>query len=301
MRAFALALRPLSMAQVRVCGEALGRTVCRVAWSRRLTALENVGRAFPSMPASERERIVQGMFAHFGRMLLELVRFGSLTPAEMLALSEVEGGEHVRQAYERGQGLVFVGGHIGYWEMQGITHALSWKPIAIMARPADNPWLHAMLEEIRTRTGNSVIYRQGSIRKVLRALNDNRGVAILIDQHLHTPEAIHVNFFGRPAATTSVVGSLVLRTGAMVVPVFGLPLPGGRYRFVYERPVDPPADGSPEAIHDFTQRCTDVIETYIRRYPDLWMWMHRRWRVLPEDGAGPGDAAAVLLDPEPHG
>jgi len=102
---------------------------------------------------------------------------------------------------------------------------------------------------------------------------------------------VYVTFFGRPAATTSIVGSLVFRTGAAVVPVFGLPLPGGRYRFIYAPPVAPPRDGSPESILDFTQRCTDVIETYVRKYPELWLWMHRRWRPMPAPAAA--DAAAV--------
>jgi KDO2-lipid IV(A) lauroyltransferase len=276
-------LRPCSMETVRRLGEALGRLAFRMAGPRRRIALDNIARAFPEMPAADRERIACGMFEHFGRMLLELVRFGSLTNEQMLGLSDVEGEQYVLQGYAAGKGLIFVGGHFGYWEMQGITHALLWKEVSLMARPLDNPRLHDMLERIRTRTGNAVIYRQGSIRKVLRALGANRGVAILIDQHLHTQEAIQVQFFGRPAATTSVVASLVLRTGALVVPVFGLPLPGGRYRFVYERPVDPPVDDSPAAIHDFTQRCTDVIERYIRNRPDLWLWMHRRWR----EGSGP--------------
>jgi KDO2-lipid IV(A) lauroyltransferase len=283
----------------------LGRVAYRVASSRRRVALENLRHAFPAMAAGERERIARGVFAHAGRVLLELVRFGSLSNAEMLALSEVEGEEHVRRAYDRGKGVVFVGEHLGYWEMQGITHALFWKPFSVMARPADNPGLHAMLEGIRTRTGNRVIYRQGSVRKVLRALGDNGGVAILTDQHLHTPDAVHVRFFGRPAATTSLVGLLAVRTGAAVVPAFGLPLPGGRYRFVYEPPVDPPADGSPDAIRDFTQRCTDIVETHIRRHPDLWMWMHRRWRARPATGTpAPGDAdppAVPAPGPGAHG
>jgi KDO2-lipid IV(A) lauroyltransferase len=229
-------------------------------------------------------------------MLLELIRFRTLGRQEMLALTEIEGEEHVRRAYEQGRGMIFVGGHIGYWEQQGIEHALSWKPISLMVRPLDNPGLHAVLEHIRTRTGNSVIYRQGSVRKVLRALAENRGVAILIDQHLHTSEAVYVDFFGRPAATTSIVGSLVHRTGAAAVPVFGLPLPGGRYRFVYGAPVPPPPDDSPESIHDFTQRCKNVIEEYVRRHPDLWLWMHRRWREVPANVASkstgtPGEPA----------
>jgi KDO2-lipid IV(A) lauroyltransferase len=113
---------------------------------------------------------------------------------------------------------------------------------------------------------------------VLRELAANHGVALLIDQHLHTPDAVHVDFFERPAATTSALAALALRTGAPVIPVFALPLPRGRYRLVYEHPVDPPRTESPDAIRDFTQRCTDVLEMYVRRHPELWLWMHRRWR-----------------------
>jgi len=285
-------IQPQPMARVRAWGEALGRLAYRAAGTRRKVALDNLAHAFPDMPLAERDRIVRGMFEHFGRMLLELIRFRTLTRDEMLALTEIEGEDHVRRAYEQGHGMIFVGGHIGYWEQQGIEHAVSWKPISLMVRPLDNPGLHDLLEHIRTRTGNSVIYRQGSVRKVLRALGENRGVAILIDQHLHATEAVYVNFFGRPAATTSIVGSLVRRTGAAAVPVFGLPLPGGRYRFVYGAPVAPPVDDTPQAIQDFTQRCTDVIEAYVRRYPDLWLWMHRRWRPLPDVAASEGSTRA---------
>jgi KDO2-lipid IV(A) lauroyltransferase len=106
-------------------------------------------------------------------------------------------------------------------------------------------------------------------------------VAVLIDQHMHSPDAIWVDFFQRPAATTSTVAALAIRTGAPVVPVFALPLPGGRYRMIYEHPVEPPRGDGPEAIHEFTQRCTDVLEMYVRRHPELWLWMHRRWRDAP--------------------
>jgi KDO2-lipid IV(A) lauroyltransferase len=273
------------MHRVRSWGEALGRLVYRVAGSRRRIALDNLARAYPNMPMAERERIARGVFEHFARMLLELIRFGKLSGSEMLALSEIEGGERVRQAYEAGTGLILIGAHFGYWEMQGLTNPLCWRPISVMARPIDNPRLHDMLERIRACTGNAVIYRQGSIRKVLRTLSANSGVAILIDQHLHGQEIVHVDFFGRPAATTSIVASLALRTGATVIPAFGLPLPGGRYRFIYEQPVEPPKDGRPESIHDFTQRCTSVIERYVRQYPELWLWMHRRWRD-EEKGSG---------------
>ena len=95
----------------------------------------------------------------------------------------------------------------------------------MLARPLDNPGLHDLLESLRQRTGNSVIYREGAVRKVLRMLMEGHGVALLIDQHMHSPDAIWVRFFQRPAATTSTLAALALRTGAPVVPVFALPLP----------------------------------------------------------------------------
>jgi KDO2-lipid IV(A) lauroyltransferase len=94
-------------------------------------------------------------------------------------------------------------------------------------------------------------------------------------------DAIYVDFFDRPAATTSAVAAMALRTGAPVVPVFALPIGGGRIRVIYEHAVAPPPADAENAIRDFTQRCTDVLEMYVRRHPDLWLWMHRRWREDP--------------------
>ena len=174
------------------------------------------------------------MFAHFGRLLLELMKFGTLSESQMREHMDVEGGERVQQAYQQGRGVLYFTGHFGYWEMQAIAHPLHLRPMSVLARPLDNPYLHEMLERIRTCTGNGVIYRQGAIRKVMRELAANRGVAFLIDQHLHSADAVYVDFFDRPAATTSALAALALRTGAPVIPVFALPLPGGRYRFIYE-------------------------------------------------------------------
>jgi KDO2-lipid IV(A) lauroyltransferase len=128
---------------------------------------------------------------------------------------------------------------------------------------------------------------------MLRELSANRAVGMLIDQHLHGPDAIEVQFFGRPAATTSALAALALRTGAVVIPFFVLPLPDGRYRLIAEHPVPPPASDSPDAIREFTQRCTDVIEMYVRRYPELWLWVHRRWRDQQAPADTGGSVAAV--------
>ena len=295
VRAVAAVLRLLPMPLVRGCGTVLGSVAYLVDRFHRRIALDNLAHAFASRSDTERRTLARRMFMHFARLLLELIKFGGLTPEQMLRRCETDGEERVWQAYQQGRGVLFFTGHFGYWEMQAIAQPLRVRPVSVLARPLDNPYLHHLLERIRTSTGNGVIYRQGAIRKVLRELGANRGVALLIDQHLHTPDAVYVDFFRRPAATTSALAALALRTGAPVIPVFALPLPGGRYRFVYEHPVDPPRGDSPDAIREFTQRCTDVLEMYVRRHPELWLWMHRRWRErdpalapaeLPLDEAG---------------
>jgi KDO2-lipid IV(A) lauroyltransferase len=287
------------MPVVRACGGLLGRAVYVVDGFHRRIALGNLAHAFPTRSAAERRGIARAMFVHFGRLLLELIKFGTLSDATMLAHVESDGEERVHQAYQQGRGVLFFTGHFGYWEMQAIAQPLRVRPVSVLARPLDNPYLHQWLERIRTRTGNTVIYRQGAIRKVMRELAANRGVALLIDQHLHSADAVYVDFFDRPAATTSALAALALRTGAPVIPVFALPLPGGRYRFVYERPVPPPREESPDAVLEFTQRCTDVLEMYVRRDPALWLWMHRRWRdrdpQLAEESA-PSDDAVNAAD-----
>jgi KDO2-lipid IV(A) lauroyltransferase len=223
-------------------------------------------------------------------MLFELMKFSGLTREQMLSRVEWEGVPWVDDAYAAGRGVLFFTGHFGYWELQAIAHAAaSDRPIGVLARALDNPALHQLLERIRGCTGNVSIYRRGAIRRVLRALQSNQGVAILIDQHIQAPDAVTVNFFDRPASTTLALAMLARRTGAAVIPVFAMSTAPGRYRMVFEHPVDPPQDDSPEAILDFTQRCTDVLEMYVRRHPELWLWMHRRWR--NEDGidaTGPG-------------
>ena len=272
-------LRLLPLGAVRALGAVLGRFVYVVDGSHRRLGLANIALALPSKSIDERRAIVRRVFAHFGSVLFELIRVGTLSDEQILASIEIEGDERVRQAHAKGHGVLIFSGHFGYWEMMPFALAMRVQPIAVLARPLDNPSLHNLLDSIRTRSGNSVIHRQGAIRKVLPALAANRGVALLIDQHLHTPDAVYVDFFNRPAATTKALAALALRTGAPVIPAFVTPLPRGRYRVVFEHAVEPPSPDSPDAVREFTQRCTDVLEMHIRRQPDLWLWMHRRWRV----------------------
>jgi KDO2-lipid IV(A) lauroyltransferase len=268
----------LPHAVVRGLGAGLGYLFYTIDVPHRRVAATNLAHALPSRSERERRAIARAMFGHFGRLLFEILKFSALSHEQMLERVEFEGEDRARLAYAQGKGVLFFTGHFGFWEIHALVHGLQLQPIGVLARPLDNPYLHDMLERVRSRTGNSVIYRQGAVRRVLKTLNAGQGVAMLIDQHMHSPDAIWVDFFGRPAATTSTLAALALRTGAPVVPVFAVPVEGGRYRVIYEHAVPPPATEDANAIREFTQRCTDVLEMYVRRRPELWLWMHRRWR-----------------------
>jgi KDO2-lipid IV(A) lauroyltransferase len=263
---------------VRICGSLIGLAFYAVDGTHRRIAEQNLATAFPVRAAAERRAIARAAFTHFGRLVLELLKFSTLTPEEMASRVEFAGEDRARAAYAQGKGIMFITGHFGYWELQALVHAARIEPVTVLGRALDNPYLNRLLEQIRQRTGNTVIYRRSTIRRVLRTLQAGGGVAVLIDQHIMTRDAIYVDFFEHPAATTSAVASLALRTGAAVVPVFALPAGVGRYRMVYEPPVEPPGAGSADPVREFTQRCTDVLEMYVRGYPELWLWMHRRWR-----------------------
>ena len=281
----------------RALGTAIGLTFYALDGAHRRLAAQQLRAAFPVRSAAECRAIARATFAHFGRLLVAVLRFSTLSPDQIRARIEIQGEERVRDALASGRGVIVFSGHFGFWELQGLAHALVLPPMSVLARPLDNPQLHALLEDMRCRTGNRVIYRQGALRRVLRALAANECVAILIDQHIQSADAVHVEFFNRPAATTSALATLSLRTGAPLVPAFALPLPGGRYRLVYEHVVEPPPPGSPDPIRELTQRCTDVLEMYVRRHPHLWLWMHRRWREA-DTGAGgvPGMFPAAAAD-----
>jgi len=263
---------------VRGVGTLLGMAFYALDAPHRRIAQRNLATAFPSRPEGERRAIARAAFAHFGRLLFELLQFSTLSPRHMLERVEFEGEDRARLAYAQGKGVLFVTGHFGYWELHAMAHPLRLEPICVLARALDNPHLNQLLEDLRQGTGNTVLYRRGTIRRVMRTLQARHGVAVLIDQHILSRDAIYVDFFERPAATTSAVAALAIRTGAPVVPVFALPLGRGRYRFIYEHQIEPPRSDSPDAVREFTQRCTDVLEMYVRRHPELWLWMHRRWR-----------------------
>jgi KDO2-lipid IV(A) lauroyltransferase len=271
-------VRVLPDAASRAIGTVIGLAFYTFDPAHRRLAISQLRMAFPLRSEAECRAIARATFAHFGRLLVLLLKFSTLTAEQVRARVDFEGEERIRAALAAGHGAIVFSGHFGYWELQGLAHALVLPPMSVLARPLDNPYLHKLLEATRCATGNRVIYRQGALRRVLRALGANECVAILIDQHIQTADAVRVEFFNRTVSTTSALATLSLRTGAPLVPAFALPLADGRLRLVYEHPVELPVKGCRDPVRELTQRCTDVLEMYVRRHPHLWLWMHRRWR-----------------------
>jgi KDO2-lipid IV(A) lauroyltransferase len=270
---------------------ALGRTLGRLAGDldRRHVeiAARNLRAAFPDWDESRAWRTARAVYAHFGAVLLDILWLSSRPPEQIRGLIDVQGREHVERAMAAGRGAMLVSGHLGNWELHGVGHGLLFGPIHVVARPLDNPDLDRRLCDMRTMAGNTVIYKQRALPRILRALRDGRGIAVLIDQNVQPGDGIFVDFFGRKAATTTVAAALAVKTGCALVPSRTELRPDGRYRLTYEPAVEWTASGDRQAdIAALTQRLTTRIEEWVRDTPEQWLWMHRRWKTRP-----PGETA----------
>jgi KDO2-lipid IV(A) lauroyltransferase len=149
-------------------------------------------------------------------------------------------------------------------------------------RSLDNPGLDRRLCAARAVSGNEVVTKHKALGRVMRALREGRGAAIVVDQNVQEQDGIFVEFFGRPAATTTVAAALAVKTGCALVPARTVPLPDGRYRLVYDPPLRVCVTGDRAAdIARITQQIASHLEGWIREQPQLWLWLHRRWKTQP--------------------
>jgi KDO2-lipid IV(A) lauroyltransferase len=248
----------------------------------RLIAADNLRRAFPEWEDARVRATARGVYAHFGTVLLDLLWMEGRPVEELLRLADLEGVEHLQAARAAGRGVVAPSGHLGNWEIQAVASVPLVGNVAMIARPLDNPALDRRLVGLRTSTGNTVIYKQKALARVIRTIRDGGIVAILIDQNVQAKDGVFVRFFGRPACTTTVAAALALKTGCAIVPVRCLLQPSGRYRMVYGPPIEWAGTGRrDEDLAGLTQLLTSVIEGWVRETPEQWLWLHRRWKTTP--------------------
>lgn len=271
-------------------GRSLGLSLYHLVPRLRSMALANLERALGTTRSSEeRVAIARGSFAYLGRLLCDTPSFPKVRAGNLERFAVFEGLENVRNAYAKGKGVFLFSGHYGNWEMVALLQGYLGMPLAMVTRPLDNPRLEKILFGYRTLSGNEVIHKRGAAKEMLRAIRRGWGVAIVIDQNVRGEDGIFVDFFGTPASTTPALATLALKTEAPIVPVFGIPLPDGRYLVRYLPEVEFRRRGDRrQDIADLTQLCTRIIEDQIRRQPEFWVWMHRRWRTRPQAGSEGG-------------
>lgn len=265
-------------------GRRLARLYLGASASRRRILFDNLAAAYPEKGPAEIERIAKASAEWIGAAFVEFLEVSSLSEEEVRSRIRTVGEENLRRARERGKGVFLLSAHIGGWELGAIRAGMMGEPIAPVVRPLDNPLLERELARRRTRFGNRLIAKREAARDILRAMSKGETVAILVDQNVLAREAVFVPFFGRLAATTPALALLQLKTDAAVVPVFTWPEGGGRYRLEFETPIlAAEFEGLPrgEAVRRATARYMEVTEAAVRRAPEIWLWMHNRWRTRP--------------------
>lgn len=274
-------VRALPHPASRALGGALGGLAGRLDRRRRRTADENLVAAFPGLSAVERQRITRDCFRHFGASFCDALSSLRFAGPELLARLEFVGWENFARAAElgnlegRGKGTIVLGSHFGNWEVVPAAIALTVGPMSSVGRRADNPHFDRVIQRLRTRYGNLSLDKRGAVREMFRLLERGGRLGLLIDQRVRAEEGIDVPFFGRPASTSPIVARLSQRTGAAVVPVFGEELPGGRYR-VEALPPMLPQEGDDDVT--LSRRYLAILEERARQRPELWLWLHDRWK-----------------------
>jgi KDO2-lipid IV(A) lauroyltransferase len=263
---------------------AIAQIVYWLHFRLRQVGMRNLEMAFPEKSEKERVRILRGEFTSLGRQLAELCQFPRYTAENVDDVVIYDGLENYERAYARGKGVLFVTAHFGGWELSAFAHSLHGHRVNIVMRPMDNRYLDRLLQSYRTMHGNKVVPKDDFVRGLLAAMKAGETVGILMDTNMTPPQGVFVNFFGIPACTASGLARIALRTDAAVVPGFTIWDEAlGKYRLRFDPALELIRTGDLDGdILANTQMFTTVIEGYVRKYPEQWLWVHRRWKTRPE-------------------
>jgi Kdo2-lipid IVA lauroyltransferase/acyltransferase len=272
----------------RGAGAVVGRAVYGLLPRLRRTGLRNLELALPNVAPEERREILKGVYRGLGWQLAEFCRMERYTRANTEDWIRYEGLEHFLEAEVRGKGVLILTGHLGAWELSSFYHSLMGHPMGMVIRRLDNRYLDRFVNRIRCLHSNRVLHKDDFARGLITAMRQGETVGILMDTNMTPPAGEFVEFFGRLACTASGLARVALRTGAAVVPGFLLwEARERRYVLHFGERIEAETTGDAEGdIVALTQRCTSVIEAWVRRYPEQWLWIHRRWKTRPV-GEGP--------------
>jgi len=270
------ASRGLSRAHALNMGAAVGALAYRLGIRARV-ARENLARAFPEWSAEQREETLKRHYAELGRVALEYASLAELVRAPLgEVLIEVVGIEHLERA--RGRGAILLSGHFGNFEFEGARLG-QMNPVDFVVRPLSNPRVEEEVRRLRAGAGVGTI-DAGSVREVYRAIRAGRWVAMLADQDARR-QGIFVPFLGTPASTVLGPARIALATGAPIIMGFDFRQEDGRHVLEVQPPLEAPDPASPDAAETLTRRHVEVLEQMIRRRPEAWFWLHRRWKTRP--------------------
>ena len=287
--ALKLSALPLAIMPVRPaarCGRALGGLLYRLLGKWRQAGLETLTDMLPALRLDPNwtggdatpDRIVRELFGNIGIMLAEISRlyFGNYAP--LMDAVEIRGLEHYQAASARGHGIIFVTAHSGNWELMAATFGARHQPVAVVARAMPLDAINRLLEKIRYRHGNSVIYRENGVKGMLTVLKENGIVGILPDQVVKPPHGIPADFLGRPAWTSTMPVKLALKTGAAILPIFAHRAEERTVITIYPALELPTAGSEDDRIMAGTVLMNRAIGEHIVRYPAQWNWLYRRWK-----------------------
>jgi Kdo2-lipid IVA lauroyltransferase/acyltransferase len=276
-----------------------GKLIARAAYHlhRRLRRVghRNLDLAMPELTVDERRAIVKGVFINLGRLLGEFSQFPRITSDNIKELVEYDGFENYQRASERGRGVLMLTGHVGAWELCAFAQGVYGHPLSFLVRPLDNPLLDRMISDYRELSGNRTINKNKAVKPVLEVLKRGDDVGLLIDVNTLADQGVFCDFFGVPACSTTGLAVFALRADAAVVPgflIWDARARKHRLRFEPEIPLIRTGDFK-EEVKLNTARFTKVIEEYARRYPDQWLWVHKRWQTRPE-----GESDLYTIEPE---
>ena len=270
-------------------GKSLGRMLAKRFPKLQKTARRNLEIALPELSAEEKEKIIHGTFESLGRHLGFISHFKKFKHESIHELVEVVGKEeNFDKAYDKGNGVLFFTGHFGSWEIFNLLPPAFGFGMNILVRRIDNPLVEEFVDAMRTRFGSVTLDKTKSARTMFRVLRKGNLLGILADLNVQEKEGVFVDFFGIPASTTTSIAKLALATNAAVLPAFAVWEESKQKYVVYlEPPVEyEKTENAEEDIRKLTQDITIIVEKYVRRYPEQWLWIHKRWNTRPKGENG---------------